>query len=240
MARLALLLLIAALGGGCALVRVPAAIVQGTAGAASSVAKAAFFSKKPADASNAAVANNASASQTQLATTSTSSRDRPFQERISRPDLSMAYLPAQKGFTPSGNLAQMKKVPTRDFVSDRRTPVKEFATADANGGRRAVSVKDFQTKPDAAASRSVAGADRSFATRDVRTRELPGSDRTASGANKSASQGGKLFAGKGKRQDGLDRDYAQGKPMSVDDVRQLLNKGPKPAADPAPGTPAGR
>lgn len=215
--------------GGCAVVKLPLAVAQGTARAVVAGAGALMPSKKP---NQEAVAKNAAAADPRQAVQTTSSRERNFNERISKPDLTLAYLPADRSFQANASAPLGRSVPTKPFLSDRVTPVREFRTAALAGPTvRAVPVRTFETRGDPGAGRSAAGADRAVATRGVRTRELPEAGRTAAvrGADPRA---GKLFAVKGKRQDSLDAQYAPRKPMSVDDVRDLLNKGPRsPAPD---------
>ncbi|MBS0661209.1 MAG: hypothetical protein JSR82_23570 [Verrucomicrobia bacterium] len=210
--------------GGCAVVKIPLAVAQGTARAVASGASALVPSKKP---SQEAVAKNAAAADSRQVLQTTSSRERNFNERINKPDLTLAYLPAEKAFQANAGAPLGRSVPTKPFLSDRVTPVREFRTTalpDANV--RAVPVRGFDTRSDPSAARSAAGTERTVATRSVRTRDLPEAGRTAQ-VRGADPRGGKLFAVKGKRQDSLDAQYAPRKPMSVDDVRDLLNKGPR-------------
>lgn len=223
--RLGLLLLLAAGGGGCAVVTVPLGIAKTTAGVVYAGASALVPSGKKKD-NSAAAAKNAAAADSKPVAPTTSSRERPFSERISKPDMTMAYLPAEKSFTATAGAPLGRTVPTKPFLSDRATPVREFPTAGAGGVVRAVPVQAYTGRVEAVGTRPAAGVERTVATRGVLSRELPEAKKAAPvrGADPRA---GKLFAVKGKRQDMLDRDYAPKKPMTIDDVRDLLNKGPK-------------
>ncbi len=216
--RLLILILTAFSGGGCALVRLPLAVAQTAVGAVMPKAR------DP----NTDAARTAGKPETPPPVGAVSSRDRPFSDRIKNPDLTLAYLPAEKPFLAGGSAGVARTVSTREFVSKSASFSREIPTRSYTATRAGPALKSFATKADRIAERTVSGIDRSVATREVATRALPEANRTAATGDSTNAQSNRLFAAKGKRQDALDREGMARKPMSVDDVRALLNKGPKP------------
>lgn len=223
--RLALLGL-GALGlNACAVVQLPVAVVKTGVQAVGSVASAGARAVSPTKDPNAKPDAVATA-----ATTAASSRDRPFTERVNRPDLTMAYLPADRKFTSASSVADGRTVPLKPFLSGRSDPafraapgLGEYRTAPAGGLDRAAAMRSDLLSTQ----RTLSGTDRTVATRAIASRDAPGTARALPGGDRADATADKRFAVRGKRQDALDRQNA-GKPLSVDDVRALLNKGPRP------------
>ena len=146
----------------------------------------------------------------------------------------MAYLPAEKRFTAGGTPTEGRAVPLKPFLFARgdasaslrpAAGLREYAGAKPVGGldRTAATRSDVLST-----ERTPAGTDRTVATREVASRAAPDGSRALFGSDRAYVPAGKKFAARGKRQDALDRQTSEGKPLTVDDVRALLNKGPRP------------
>ena len=91
-----------------------------------------------------------------------------------------------------------------------------------NGGFRTDS---YDAKTSALSKRnSFAQADKDFGTKAMDVRVAPAANKSAS--TKEFTPAGKNFEVRGKRQDSIDDVYKNNKNLSVDQVRDLLNKGP--------------
>lgn len=77
---------------------------------------------------------------------------------------------------------------------------------------------------------SFAQADKGFGTKSMDVRDAPGTDKAA--LVKDYAPASQTYFGRGKRQDMLDDRTRDTKNLSIDQVRDLLNKGPAPK----PGT----
>lgn len=126
-----------------------------------------------------------------------------------------------------------RKFATSAAVGSRQATVRAFPFAHAAGLQgdgvfhtKAFASKTFQTsafstKPARDASLSAAGQQKTFAVKAVAVREFPQAGKTASTQGYRDST--KPFLVKGKRQDTID-DLLNTKEMTIDQVRQLLNK----------------
>ncbi len=127
-----------------------------------------------------------------------------------------------------------RKFATSAAIGSRQAAVRAFPFTHAAAGlhgdgvfhTKAFAAKTFQTgafatKPARDASLSAAGQQKTFAVRAVAVREFPQAGKTASTQGYRDST--KPFLVKGKRQDTID-DLLNTKEMTIDQVRQLLNK----------------
>lgn len=111
----------------------------------------------------------------------------------------------------------------RDFGGVSKAPTKDFATRKFLGIRNPwFGKKEFET--DAARGlRKFAFADKEYSSRSIDTREAPDAAKgmvvRPSGMNTT-----KEFLDRGKSQDAIDAANPAGKPLSIDDVRTLLNR----------------
>ncbi len=131
-----------------------------------------------------------------------------------------------------GNDAQNKKFTATDKASlDRHARVSTFYLQQKPGPGAYKNIPEYSTQHlpeksyDQVKPVSSLGAarstDRTFDTPSARVSvDLRDEHRTAASAN-SAFAGNRPFLGKGTRQKALDR---KNKPMSIDDIRELLNK----------------
>lgn len=111
----------------------------------------------------------------------------------------------------------------RDFGGVSKAPTKDFATRKFLGIRNPwFGKKEFET--DAARGlRKFALADREYSSRTVDTREAPDAKRGMV-VRSAGMDTTKQFLDRGKSQDALDAATPAGKPLSIDDVRELLNR----------------
>lgn len=141
-------------------------------------------------------------------------------QRIMHPDMGMTYNPANKRFA-GHRAAQGKTASTRSFAFGRAARVKSYRAGGFNGSRDYRANHFSRADRSAAAGRKgFAETDRAFSTRAVDTRE-------ARDARKAlpvpASDRARAFLVPGKRQGALD-EQSRARPMSIDEVRELLNK----------------
>ena len=150
-------------------------------------------------------------------------------DRINHPDLTMKFDPADKHFGVSS------------AVGDRQATVKAFSFGKQSsvfGGDGTFRTKSFSAKSgdgiiksyDAKTSslsqhNSFAQADKGFGTKSMDVREAPAANKSASGTREFIP-GEKGYEWHGKRQDSIDDIYKNNKNLSIDQVRDLLNKGP--------------
>lgn len=141
-------------------------------------------------------------------------------QRIMHPDREMSYSPADKKFE-GFRAAQGKTVSTRRFAFGRAATAKSFRSGNFNSSR------DFRANPFARADRSaaaggkrLAGADRAFNARAVDTREVRDARKALPVTTDDRAR---PFLVSGKRQGELD-EQSRAQPMTIEQVRELLNK----------------
>lgn len=146
-------------------------------------------------------------------------QERGLMERINRPDMTLAFHPADKRFGgSSGAGLGQKTATTRSFVFRNRAALKTYNAKDF-AGSRGFGTDNFSGRDRAAAVNAAAGADRAFGTRDVAVNEA----RDARKALPVRAARVPTFTPVGKRQDALD-EQQRTRPMTIDEVRELLNK----------------
>ena len=157
--------------------------------------------------------------------------------RLEHPDRTLKFEPADKAFSVSsavgGKQAQVKGF---SFGKQSATFGGEgaFRTEAFTAKNDVLRTNGYDTKTSALSQRnSFAQADREFGTKTMDVREAPSANKSA--ATREFVPGGKIFEVRGKRQDSIDDVYKNNKNLSVDQVRDLLNKGP--AAKPQPALP---
>ncbi len=148
-------------------------------------------------------------------------QERGMMERIQHPDMSLAFHPANKRFggRAGGSGIGEKSATTRPFLFGRSATLKSYRARGFAGSRGFASNTFAGRDRMAAVNTPAAGADRAFSTRDVAVRE-------ARDAGKSLPvRAARLpnFTPVGKRQGALD-EQQRTRPMTIDEVRELLNK----------------
>ncbi len=160
--------------------------------------------------------------------------DAPRQEpgllgRIMNPDRTLRFEPSQRGFSGSGaSPIREKSARARTFAFSRSATVSAYRTATFGGTVAHRTKAAGATKRSALAARP--GSD-GFATKDAalssresaaRADRAAGQLFAARGAT-TASSAPRAFLVAGKRQGALD-EQARARPMTIDEVRELLNK----------------
>jgi hypothetical protein len=146
-------------------------------------------------------------------------QEKKLEDRLLRPDMTLANSAQNKKFTGTGVTAADKQFVARSFSAGTERPTKSFSSDTE------FSVRDFETRKFARAERAAdtkahtSSADAEFVTAQsslirtapnegkmTKTRDYPGS---------------RPFLAKGTRQKILSQ---QNKPLTIDEVRELLNK----------------
>jgi len=149
-------------------------------------------------------------------------QERKLEERLTRPDMTLSNAAQNKSFDAAKSFENStgNRVLTKEFFFTRWFRPKEFQT------------KEFNSKSYAAADRKlpVSDARTKAETRDAvkryETKAAPVNDARESNKSFATSEyaSAREFRGKGKSQKLLDQEYANREPMSIDQVRELLNK----------------
>ena len=143
---------------------------------------------------------------------------------ILNPDRNKASDLGSKAFISSASVGG-KQADTRTFAFGRSAA---FGGRDGKFQTRSFTdhdkfrTGDYATKADRAGGNSFAAADRGFGTKAVPVEEAPAANKSAAGIRKYVP-GDKSIVVRGKRQDDLDDLYHQ-KNLSIDQVREILNK----------------
>jgi hypothetical protein len=149
-------------------------------------------------------------------------QERKLMERVLKPDMTLENSAQQKQFTLSGGSAPTKSVRPKMFQFLQRSHPKDYA-----------GVRPFQTKDFRAGNSPEQDRQANLATRNVlnekgktyRTRNYPdvrdASDMTKSVSSAQFSDSDRPFLVRGKSQKALS---AQDRPLTIDEVRELLNK----------------
>jgi len=72
--------------------------------------------------------------------------------------------------------------------------------------------------------RRYAAADREYTSRAVETRAVRDGERAADVRNKTEAEAGRSFLGRGKSQDAITAAYPSQGALTIDEVRELLNR----------------
>jgi hypothetical protein len=140
-------------------------------------------------------------------------------DRILRPNMSLINSAQGKQFGAAGTLVA-KKVPTRNFWTRDRSPVKSFATGTASSPGQ-FATRRFGARDETAniSARSQLPTDMVFVASTAHsTRVAPENGRNLTMA---PFPGSRPFSGRGKSQTALS---ARDTPLTIEQVRELLNK----------------
>ncbi len=141
-------------------------------------------------------------------------------DRLLKPDMSLSNSAQNKQFNGTGKTPVEKKFEAKSFYSGNERPVKSFP------GRKDFSAKGYETGK---ARRAEKAANTQAEPAYARTKFLTGESRLV----RSAAEGSRVaptrdyaqsrpFLGEGTRQKILSQ---QDKPLTIDEIRELLNKG---------------
>ena len=145
-------------------------------------------------------------------------------DRLEHPDRTLHYSPSDKQFSTSSTV-NGKQATVRPFLFGQSTAA--LHAGDGAFSTRAFHGKDgyrtdaFATRATPTATQGFGQTNKTFATKTMDVHE----DRAANKAMavQEYSAGGKLFQGRGTRQDTID-DLRKQKNLTVDQVREILNK----------------
>ena len=146
-------------------------------------------------------------------------QERKLLDRLLKPDMSLQSTDQTKQFVASGEV-MTKKAPTRWFFLKQRTTEKQFA------GVKQYQPKEFATtrsrfaeqEADTSTRNKLTKVDQPYATTAYVTRDAHDNNKVSETSDYS---GVRPFLVKGKSQKSLS---AQDRPMTIDEVRELLNK----------------
>jgi hypothetical protein len=157
------------------------------------------------------------------ATAAAQQQEQRMMERIMNPDRDRANPMGEKAFT-------AKPFEGRAFAAKGEYPdvkparSKEFATREFLGIRNPwFGKKVYATEAARDLSRYVL-ADRAYASRPVEAETAPDGERAAVLRDATEADNTRAFAARGKAQGSIDAAYPSGGPMSIDEVRELLNR----------------
>lgn len=153
--------------------------------------------------------------------TSAQEQERKLVDRLLKPNMSLTNPAQEKQFSATGASFD-KRAPSKNFYPRKNSHTKSFA------GERAFATAPFATPPDFRAGDSRANIPAKspvtktgavyFASNAHGTRVAPESGATLAAATFA---GNRPFLGRGKSQKALS---AQDKPLTIEQVRELLNK----------------
>ena len=150
-------------------------------------------------------------------------QDQRMMERILNPERDRANPMGGKAYE-GRPFAGREFQGAREYTGTKAARTKEFGTREFLGIRNPwFGKKVYQTEAARELNRYVL-ADRDYATREVAVRAMQGGDRAAAVNNRTETDSTRTFLGRGKSQDSLGEQYPSGGALSIDEVRELLNR----------------
>lgn len=157
------------------------------------------------------------------ATAAAQQQDQQMMERIMNPERDRANPMGAKAFE-GRPFSGREFAGARDYHGVKSARTKEFATREFLGIRNPwFGRKIFETEAARELNRYVL-ADRAYGTRAVPVRAVPGGDRRAAVNERAGGDATRTFLGRGKSQESLGQQYPAGGALSIDEVRELLNR----------------
>lgn len=150
-------------------------------------------------------------------------QEQGMMDRILNPDRDRANPMGAKAF--SGKPFEGRAFAgTGEYTGVKSARTKEFTTREFLGIRNPwFGKKVYSTEAARELNRYVL-ADRDYASRSVETRAARDEGRTAGTVNRTEVDGERAFLGRGKSQDSINTTYPAGGALSIDEVRELLNR----------------
>lgn len=142
-------------------------------------------------------------------------------DRLLSPDLTLQSSVGDKQFNPGGGSISTKKAATKSFYLRQRLPEKNYPDA------RRLEPKEFRTNESAFAQRQANTEPRASLTSLNKTYQTGKAYQAGEARNAEKKVAATEFSGtrtfliRGKSQKSLD---ARNRPMTIDEVRELLNK----------------
>ncbi|MDQ6766106.1 MAG: hypothetical protein M3Z22_08420 [Verrucomicrobiota bacterium] len=145
-------------------------------------------------------------------------QERKLLDRLLKPDTSLQNGAQGKTFTPREAIVT-KTSGTKSFFVRRRFREKEFAaTRELRLNQLMTNNAALPPRSQSFVSKHVAASTKTFATSEFETRSLPGAEQKVPTSDYPDA---KPFLARGKSQKALS---AQDRPLTIDEVRELLNK----------------
>lgn len=144
-------------------------------------------------------------------------------DRIMNPDRDRANPMGAKEFA-SKPFEGRKFEGTGEFTGVKSARTKEFVTREFLGIRNPWFGKKVFATEGVADLHRYAVADRRYGTRSVETRTLREGEKTARVDNRTEAVAARSYLGRGKSQALINTAYPSQGPMTVDEVRDLLNR----------------
>ena len=153
-----------------------------------------------------------------IATAAAQEQDRKLLDRLLKPDMSLSSNVQNKQFT-AGGVTIDKRARTKSFYVQDRRAEKQFVTGDFRTKQFATSSSRYQRQEASVPSAAAANLNKRYPTPgygDVHSAREAGAS-----AEVSEFRGTRPFLVQGKSQKALSQ---QDKPLTIDQVRELLNK----------------
>lgn len=142
-------------------------------------------------------------------------------ERVMNPNLNQGNPMGGKAFE-AASFSTKKFNATREYGGVKSMATKEFGTRSFLGIRNPwFGKKTYETRAARELTRYVL-SDKSFASKSVDVKSSRDAGKRAAGLDGAVDA--RDFLARGKSQKSLDNAYPSGKPLSVEEVRELLNR----------------
>jgi hypothetical protein len=150
-------------------------------------------------------------------------QEQRMMDRIMNPDRDRANPMGAKAFSAKPFEGKAFRG-TGEYTGVKSAQTKEFTTREFLGIRNPwFGKKVFSTEAARDLNRYVL-ADRGYASRSVETRPARDEGRAAYTVNRTEADAERAFLGRGKSQDSINTSYPSGGALSIDEVRELLNR----------------
>jgi hypothetical protein len=150
-------------------------------------------------------------------------QEQGMMERIMNPDRERANPMGAKAFG-SKPFAGREFAAARGYGGVKPARTRDFVTREFLGIRNPwFGKKVFATREAGDINRYLL-ADRGYASRPVETRAVRDSGRAARTESETGADTARQFLGRGKSQEAINQSYPSGGPLTVEQVRELLNK----------------
>ena len=150
-------------------------------------------------------------------------QEQGMMNRILNPDRDRANPMGEKAFT--GKPFEGRAFAgTGEYTGVKSARTKEFTTREFLGIRNPWFWKKVYSTEAARELHRYVLADRDYASRSVETRAAQDEGRKAATVNRTEVDGERAFLGRGKSQDSINTTYPSGGALSIDEVRELLNR----------------
>jgi hypothetical protein len=144
-------------------------------------------------------------------------------DRIMNPDRDRANPMGEKAFT-SKPFEGREFRGTGEFTGIKTARTKEFVTREFLGVRNPWFGKKVYATEEAKDLHRYVVADRDYASRAVETRAVNDSEKAARIDSRTEAEAGRAFLGRGKAQAAISAQNPSQGPLTVDEVRELLNR----------------